>query len=133
MFYQQYSSVGDWNAIFSIHTFWQLNFFQNEVKLVALHGEEDLSKVKTTCGDTMWKSLNWVVISSEKNWRLQLNVSISMLWSSSDSPDDDQIILIETSSCNLQFFSELITTQLRDFHMVSPQVVFTYYLFFQNW
>ena len=38
---------------------------------------------KTTCGDTMWKSLNWVVISSEKNWRLQLDVSISMLWSSS--------------------------------------------------
>ena len=27
----------------------------------------------------MWKSLNWVVISSEKNWRLQLDVSISML------------------------------------------------------
>ena len=27
------------------------------------------------------KFLNWVVISSEKNWRLQLNVSISMLWS----------------------------------------------------
>ena len=26
---------------------------------------------------------------------------------------------------NLQFFSELITTQLRDFHMVPPQVVFT--------
>ena len=25
---------------------------------------------------------------------------------------------------NLRFFSELITTQLRDFHMVSPQVVF---------
>ena len=42
------------------------------------------------------------------------------------SPEDDQIILIETSSCNLQFFSELITTQLRDFHMVSPQVAFPY-------
>ena len=25
-----------------------------------------ISKVKTTCGDTMWKSLSWVVISSEK-------------------------------------------------------------------
>ena len=35
-------------------------------------------------------------------------------------------MLIETSSSNLQFFSELITTQLRDFHMVSPQVFFTY-------
>ena len=22
--------------------------------------------VKTTCGDTVWKSLNWLVISSEK-------------------------------------------------------------------
>ena len=44
------------------------------------------------------------------------------------SPDDDQRIPIETSSCNLQFFSELITTQLRDFHMVSPQVVFFTYL-----
>ena len=40
------------------------------------------------------------------------------------SPEDHQSILIETSSCNLQFFSELIS-QLRDFHMVSPQVVFT--------
>ena len=39
---------------------------------------------------------------------------------------DDQSILIETSSCNLQFFSELITTQLRDFHMVSPQVSLLY-------
>ena len=29
------------------------------------------------------KPLNWVIISSEKNWRLQLDVSISMLWSSS--------------------------------------------------
>ena len=38
-------------------------------------------------------------------------------------PEDDQNIVIETSSCNLQFFSELIPTQLRDFHMVSPQVV----------
>ena len=28
-------------------------------------------------------------------------------------------------SCNPQFFSELITTQLREFHMVLPQVVFT--------
>ena len=45
------------------------------------------------------------------------------------SGDDDQSILIETSSCNLQFFSELITTQLRDFHMVSPQVVFTLLIF----
>ena len=34
-----------------------------------------ISKVKTTCSDTMWKSLNWVVISSEKNWRLQLDLS----------------------------------------------------------
>ena len=31
---------------------------------------------------------------------------------------------VVTFSCNLQFFSELITTQLRDFHMVSPQVAF---------
>ena len=30
----------------------------------------------------------------------------------------------ETSSCNLQFFSELVTTQLRISH-VSPQIVFT--------
>ena len=45
------------------------------------------------------------------------------------SPDDDHSILIETSSCNLQFFSELITTQLRDFHMVSPQVVFSLPIF----
>ena len=30
---------------------------------------------------------------------------------------------------NIQLFSELITTQLRDFHMVSPQVVFTLLIF----
>ena len=42
--------------------------------------------------------------------------------------EDDQSILIETSSCNLQFISGLITTQLRDFHMVSPQVAFLTYL-----
>ena len=40
-----------------------------------------------------------------------------------DSAEDDQSILIEMSSCNLQFFSELITTQLRDFHMVSPLLI----------
>ena len=53
-------------------------FMNMKVKLVALHGEED--KWSKT---TMLKSLNWVVISSEKNWRLQLHVSISMFWSSS--------------------------------------------------
>ena len=88
-----------------------------------------LSTAKTTCGDTMWKSLNWVVISSEKNWKLQLHVSISMLWSSSGDQSiliaehTNPSILIETSSCNLRFFSELITTQLRDFHTVSPQAL----------
>ena len=40
------------------------------------------------------------------------------------SPEDDQSILIETSSCNYQFFSELITTHW-EFHMVSPQTIFT--------
>ena len=40
------------------------------------------------------------------------------------SHEDDQSILIEMLSCNLQFFLELIATQLRDFHMVSPQVAF---------
>ena len=42
-----------------------------------------INKVRITCGDTMWNVLNWVVISSEKNWGLQLDVSISMLWLSS--------------------------------------------------
>ena len=37
------------------------------------------------------------------------------------SPEDDQSLLIETSSCTPSSFSELITTQLR-FHMVSPQL-----------
>ena len=53
-----------------------------------------LSKVKATYSDTMWKSLNWVVISSEKNWRLQLDVSISMLWSSSGEKNAVLIIHI---------------------------------------
>ena len=35
--------------------------------------------------------------------------------SSSSSPEDDQSILIKTSSCNLQFFSELFTTQFENF------------------
>ena len=91
------------------------------------------------------KFSNWVVISSEKNWRVELDVSTSTLWSSSG---DDQSILIETLSCNLQFISELlITTQFENFtwchckqsllilftmqsyksyYMVSPQTVFTY-------
>ena len=34
------------------------------------------------------------------------------------TPEDDRSILIETLSCNLQFFSELITTQLRISHGV---------------
>ena len=34
---------------------------------------------------------------------------------------------------NLQFFSELITTQLRDFHMVSPQVIFTLFINEGDW
>ena len=38
------------------------------------------------------------------------------------SDDDDQSILIEMSSCNLQFFFRTNTTPLRDFH--TPQVVF---------
>ena len=56
----------------------------------------------------MWKSLNWVVISSEKNWRLQLDVSISMLWSKPP-------VLFR-----MNYYS------MRDFHMVSPQVAFPY-------
>ena len=42
-------------------------------------------------------------------------------------PEDDQSILIETSSCNLQFFSELIITQLRILHgvTVNSLILFT--------
>ena len=74
--------------------------------------------------------IKWIVISSEKNWRLQLNVSISMFWSSiqfkllyssgeSSSSVEDQSILIKTLSCNLRFFSELISTQLRISHGIT--------------
>ena len=40
-----------------------------------------IKKVKTLCGDTIYKIIFWVVhvISSEKNWQL-LDVSISMLF-----------------------------------------------------
>ena len=89
-----------------------------------------ISKDKTTCGDTMWNSLNLVVISSEKE--LAVTTRRFVQYALIVSPDDNQSMLTETLSCNLQFFSELITTQLRDFHMVSPQVVFTllvYYIF----
>ena len=60
--------------------------------------------VKSTSRDyfavTPREILNWVVISSEENWRLQLDISISMLWSSS-----------------------LLNWE---FHTVLPQIVFTY-------
>ena len=53
------------------------------------------------------------------------------MYTGSSPNDGDQSIhaymLIETLTCNLQFFSEL--TQLREFHMVSPQVVFTLLIF----
>ena len=41
------------------------------------------------------------------------------------SLEDNQRILIETSSCNLQFFSGLITGQLRNFTSCQPRIVFT--------
>ena len=41
------------------------------------------------------------------------------------SPEDDQSLLIETSSCTPSSFLELITTQLR-FYMVSPQLSLQY-------
>ena len=53
-------------------------------------------------------------------WNFKLKFRASFLW----------VYRITLQSCNLQFFSELITTQLRDFHMVSPQVVFPYLLAF---
>ena len=53
------------------------------------------------------------------------SVLVRACWSERADPS----ILIETSSCKLQFFSEQITTQFRDFHMVSPQVVFTLLLY----
>ena len=41
--------------------------------------------------------------------------------------DQSIILLIETLSCNHQFFSELITILKRDyFHMVSQKTIFTY-------
>ena len=40
------------------------------------------------------------------------------------SPDDDQSMLIETSSCNLRFFSELIATQLRISHGVTANSLY---------
>ena len=57
-----------------------------------------------------------IICKNEDNYNVEESIQ------SPHSPEDDQSILIETSSFNLQFFSELITTQLRDFHMVSPQV-----------
>ena len=51
----------------------------NSVKLVTLHGEEDISQ-----DYLRWHHVKFSISSSsEKNWRLQLDVSISMLWSSS--------------------------------------------------
>ena len=39
-------------------------------------------------------------------------------------PEDDRSILSETSSCNLQFFSELITAQLRISHRVTASCLY---------
>ena len=41
--------------------------------------------------------------------------------------DGDQSILIETSSCNLQFFLELITTHLRISHGVTANSLYLSY------
>ena len=74
------------------------------------------------------KILFWVVNSSEKNWWLQLDVSIGMLWSSSGayrSEHTDRSIPIEISSCNQQFFSEIFTTQKRIFTWCHRKHVFT--------
>ena len=52
---------------------------------------------------------------------------ISMCLCEDDSPES---ILIETSSCNLKFFSKLITTQLRNFtwyHHTKLQILLNYY------
>ena len=91
---------------------------------------------KTNCNDTMW-NLNWVVISSEKNWRYN-----STFWSvSSDRHHQDDLLTIswgwsEHTDRNVelypQFFLELITTQLR-FHMVSPQIVLLIILTMQSY
>ena len=80
-------------------------------------------QVETVCGDTMYKISHWVpvVISSENGtggYNSTFQYALIVL-------RNNQIILIETSSCNLQIFSELITTQLEIFHVVSPQTVFT--------
>ena len=64
----------------------------------------------------MWKSLNWVVISSEKNWRLQLNVSISMLWSSSG----------ESSPCKATSFTSPYIGGLPILSISSFDTLFTY-------
>ena len=44
------------------------------------------------------------------------------------SPEDDQSILLETLSCNLQFFSELITTQLSVSHGVTTDSLYMFLL-----
>ena len=80
--------------------------------------------VKTISKDYLrWhhvKFLDRVVISSEKNWRLQLNVLIN------------STILLKTIRAywskrwvvNLQFFSELITTQLRNAHGITANSIY---------
>ena len=69
------------------------------------------------------------VIGNANNYNFAFILSIWLVHVSSLQQLILYFILKKNWSCNLQFFSELITTQLRDFHMVSLQVVFTLLIF----
>ena len=97
------------------------------LKLVALHGEEDKWRLFAV---TPCEILNRVVISSGKKRRLQLDVAISMLETRGRSWWWSDHTVIETSSCNLQFFSELITAQVKILHGVTANSLYlTFQLF----
>ena len=72
----------------------------------------------------MWKSLNWVVTSSEKNRRLQLDVSISMLWWRSEHTDQNVELY-----WNLQFFfrTNYYSTERFSHGVTASCLYFTYF------
>ena len=65
-------------------------------------------------------------------WKFHLNRLLH--FKENCSPEDDQSVLIETSSCNHQYYNvfattvHVITTQLKISHGVTPQTFFTCYI-----
>ena len=79
-------------------------------------------------------SVSLSVIFGDPSYLLSSRIFQHPVFAGFRHSDNDQSILIETSSCNLQLFSELITTQLRISHGVTASCLnlqsYKFYLIF---